>query len=64
MCCVLSVTVVGFGMKQRRYEDVHRAALRWPASAFRYIGIDNENETDVDYDGEVRSSPSLPRAAS
>ena len=58
--CAPPVTVVGFGMKRRRYEDVHRAALRWPASAFRYIGIDNENETDVDYNGEVRPSSLVP----
>ncbi|GAA6013637.1 hypothetical protein JCM10207_004798 [Rhodosporidiobolus poonsookiae] len=46
------ITVVGYGMKRRRYEDVHRAALRWPASAFKYIGIDNEGETSGDYEGE------------
>lgn len=40
-------------MKRKRYEEVHRAALRWPASAFAYIGIDNEGpNTDADYEGE------------
>lgn len=42
-------------MKRLRYEDVHRASVRWPNSAFRYIGIDNEGETKADYEGEVRS---------
>ncbi|BGP18656.1 hypothetical protein JCM10213v2_006722 [Rhodosporidiobolus nylandii] len=46
------ITVVGYGMKRRRYEDVHRASVRWPASAFKYIGIDNEGETAGDYEGE------------
>ncbi|GAA6029053.1 hypothetical protein JCM8097_001570 [Rhodosporidiobolus ruineniae] len=46
------ITVVGYGMKRRRYEDVHRASVRWPSSAFKYIGIDNEGETSGDYEGE------------
>jgi hypothetical protein len=50
-----TVTVVGYGMKQQRYEDVHRAALRWPRTAFRYIGIDNDTDVEADYLGEVRS---------
>ena len=39
-------------MKSKRYAEVHRAAIRWPASAFNYIGIDNEGNTDADYLGE------------
>lgn len=55
-----AVTVVGYGMKHRRFTDVHRAAVRWPLSAWKYIGIDNEGDTAADYAGEVRSlSPSL-----
>ncbi|GAA6049275.1 hypothetical protein JCM3770_005917 [Rhodotorula araucariae] len=46
------ITVVGYNMKRRRFTDVHRAALRWPASAWRYVGIDNEGDTARDYDGE------------
>ena len=41
-------------MKRRRYEDVHRASLRWPSTAFTYVGIDNENTLGEDYAGEVR----------
>ena len=40
-------------MKAKRYAEVHRAAIRWPASAFNYIGIDNEGNTEADYLGEV-----------
>lgn len=39
-------------MKRRRYEEVHRAAVRWSPATFRYIGIDNEGETAQDYLGE------------
>ncbi|GAA5974747.1 hypothetical protein JCM11641_007250 [Rhodosporidiobolus odoratus] len=46
------ITVVGYGMKRRRYEDIHRASVRWPSGAFKYIGIDNEGETSGDYEGE------------
>lgn len=46
------ITVVGFGMKARRYTDVHRASLRWPSSAFHYEGIDNEDTAGADYNGE------------
>lgn len=38
------ITVVGFGMKRRRFEDIHRTAMRWPAEQFTYIGIDDEEE--------------------
>ncbi|ORY89035.1 hypothetical protein BCR35DRAFT_300816 [Leucosporidium creatinivorum] len=47
-----SITIVGYGMKRRRYEDVHRHALRWPSHAFNYIGIDNDHEQEADYLGE------------
>ncbi|KAK4704890.1 hypothetical protein P7C70_g1323, partial [Phenoliferia sp. Uapishka_3] len=46
------ITVVGFGMKRQRFEDVHRAALRWSPMAFKYIGIDNEDGNKEAYDGE------------
>lgn len=49
-----AITVVGYGMKRRRYVDVHRAALRWPSAAFTYIGIDNEEDKGGDYEGERR----------
>ena len=33
------VTVVGFDFKERRFSDLHRAALNFPASHFHYIGV-------------------------
>lgn len=34
------ITVVGFEYKRRRFIDLHRVAVRWPLSAFEYLGID------------------------
>lgn len=48
------ITVIGYGMKRARYQDVHRMAIRWPEDKFDYIGIDNEGDTKPDYEGEVR----------
>ncbi|SCV71690.1 BQ2448_3278 [Microbotryum intermedium] len=47
-----SFTTIGYGMKRKRYQDVHRAALRWPQTAFKYIGIDNDHDVEADYRGE------------
>jgi len=38
------ITVVGFEMKRRRFEELHRKAIRWPSSKFEYIGVDVEDE--------------------
>jgi len=38
------VTVVGFEMKRRRFEELHRKAIRWPNSKFRYVGVDVVDE--------------------
>ncbi|KDE04318.1 hypothetical protein MVLG_05199 [Microbotryum lychnidis-dioicae p1A1 Lamole] len=46
------ITTIGYGMKRKRYQDVHRAALRWPSTAFKYIGIDNDHDVEADYQGE------------
>lgn len=40
------ITVVGFGLKRARFLDLHRAELRWPRSAFTYIGIDSDATMD------------------
>jgi hypothetical protein len=37
------ITVIGYGMKSSRFTSLHRKALRWPITAFNYIGIDNDN---------------------
>ncbi|KAG9316202.1 hypothetical protein JVU11DRAFT_2228 [Chiua virens] len=34
------ITVVGYEMKRRRFEELHRAAIRFPAPLFEYIGIE------------------------
>ncbi|GAA5876767.1 hypothetical protein JCM16303_006280 [Sporobolomyces ruberrimus] len=46
------ITIIGYGMKSARFTSLHRRALRWPSTAFNYIGIDNEGETSMDYVGE------------
>ncbi|KAF9219610.1 hypothetical protein BS17DRAFT_716987 [Gyrodon lividus] len=33
------ITVVGYQMKQRRFEELHRTAIRFPAPLFHYIGL-------------------------
>lgn len=43
-----SITVVSFGFKQRRFTELHRAALRFPQSRFHYVGLDPPHlRTDV-----------------
>lgn len=34
------ITVVGYEMKRRRFNELHRAGIRWPEGRFHYIGID------------------------
>ncbi|ADV21719.1 cytoplasmic protein [Cryptococcus gattii E566] len=48
------ITVVGYGMKRMRFENLHRAALRFPPSAFHYIGIDDAGDTAPHYAGELK----------
>jgi len=42
------ITVVGYAMKHRRYEELHRKALRWPLDTqhWKYYGIDMEDEEE------------------
>lgn len=51
------ITVVGFEMKRRRFEELHRKAIRWPTSKFQYVGVDIEDEADraKHWKGEVSS---------
>ena len=48
------ITVVGYGMKRKRFEQLHRGAIRFPAQRFRYIGIDDEGNTSEHYLGELK----------
>ena len=49
------ITVVGYEMKRKRFEELHRVAIRWPSDRFHYIGIDAEAQ-DIERarEGEVR----------
>lgn len=63
------ITVVGYGMKKRRFTDLHRAAIGWPGVAdddssgesqssagpsWTYVGIDDEGDTSSQYSGELQ----------
>ncbi|TYJ52694.1 hypothetical protein B9479_006700 [Cryptococcus floricola] len=48
------ITVVGYGMKRKRFQNLHRAAIQFPASAFEYIGIDDTGDTSPHYAGELK----------
>lgn len=47
------ITVVGFGVKERRFVELHRRALRFPRSAFFYHGIDSKGDLTKFLGGEV-----------
>lgn len=51
------ITVVGFEMKRRRFEELHRRAIRWPTSKFEYVGVDvvGEAARAEGWKGEVSS---------
>ncbi|RPD54166.1 hypothetical protein L227DRAFT_512146 [Lentinus tigrinus ALCF2SS1-6] len=49
------ITVVGYEMKRRRFTELHRAALRWPADQFEYVGIDAEGHKDAAQQGELQN---------
>lgn len=48
------ITVVGYGMKRRRFTDLHRAAIGFPLDNWNYIGIDDEGDTTDQYAGELK----------
>jgi hypothetical protein len=41
-----TITVVGHDFKRRRFEQLHRHALRWPKARFIYEGVPLRNEAD------------------
>lgn len=47
------ITVVGYEMKRRRFEELHRQAMRWPRSRFSYVGIDAAGDGKAAQEGEV-----------
>ena len=50
------ITVVGYAMKKRRFEELHSSAIRWPEGKLEYIGIDGGQKrvTSDARQGEVR----------
>lgn len=51
------ITVVGYEMKRKRFEELHREALRWPFDdgnhTWSYIGNDPGGHVEQAYEGEV-----------
>jgi len=54
------ITVVGFEFKRQRFENLHRAAIRFPRSQFRYFGVQPARGSRFDFAkaelGERRNS--------
>ncbi|KAI9476473.1 MAG: hypothetical protein EXX96DRAFT_577290 [Benjaminiella poitrasii] len=50
------VTVIGFEFKRRRFENIHRYAIRYPIEQFHYIGIDPKDEDPSREEGELLNS--------
>ena len=48
------ITVVSFTFKQRRFEEMHSRALRWPADQFSYLGVDPPSSTGFDLEESRR----------
>ena len=51
------ITVVGYEMKRRRFEELHRVAIRFPPQLFEYIGLEpaaTDHEAIKARQGEVR----------
>lgn len=53
------ITVVGYGMKKNRFEELHAKAIRWPVKGyhggqrrFHYVGIDDDGDNTLQYEGE------------
>ncbi|TFY78573.1 hypothetical protein EWM64_g5441 [Hericium alpestre] len=51
------ITIVGYEFKRRRFETLHRTAMRWPLAKFNYIGLPLRNQVEEQEAsaGEVRS---------
>jgi len=52
------ITVIGYEMKRKRFEQLHSKALRWPYGRFEYIGIDANSENGVGgrNEGELKNA--------
>lgn len=50
------LTVVSFAFKRRRFEELHRWALRYPRDLFSFVGVDPPGISDEVYHGETSHS--------
>ncbi|WWC67662.1 uncharacterized protein I206_101573 [Kwoniella pini CBS 10737] len=49
------ITVVGYGMKELRFKNLHRQAISFPKEKFNYIGINDDNsDLTKHYSGELK----------
>ncbi|EGG11816.1 uncharacterized protein MELLADRAFT_90735 [Melampsora larici-populina 98AG31] len=47
------ITVIGHSFKSKRFQEIHREALRWPSEKFEYVSIqDDSNQLESRYLGE------------
>jgi hypothetical protein len=53
------ITVVGYGVKEARFRELHRAAIHFPSTNFSYHGIDLEGDLTAFKEGEVLPSSPL-----
>lgn len=54
------VTVIGYEMKRRRFEELHRTAVKFPTESFQYVGLEplaSERESAKARDGEASPRP-------
>jgi len=43
---------VGYELKRKRFEELHREAVRWPMGRFTYVGIDGNWDGSTAQEGE------------
>ena len=50
------ITIVGYEFKRKRFEHLHRAAVRWSPTALKYVGLSlgGSSEEREASNGEVR----------
>jgi len=50
------ITVVGYELKRKRFEELHREAVRWPMGRFTYVGIDGNWDGSTAQEGEYQNA--------
>jgi hypothetical protein len=60
------ITIVGYGMKRARFDELHSKAIRWPIKGFTggqrkylYVPFDDEGDVHLQYEGEKLKAFSL-----